>query len=310
VDSTPKSVGLSVIVPVYDEAAGLDGTLGGLLPKLPADAEVVLVDDGSTDGSGGLCDAWAARDPRVRAVHHARNAGYGEALKTGAALARASRLVFFDADGQHDPDAIARLVARHDRGDVRVVVGRRTNAARAVPWRAPAKWVLSRVAEVLTRERIPDLNCGLRLVEADVLRRFLPLLPSGFSLSTTLTVSCLKLGIPMDWVDVAVRPRAGTSTVRPLRDGYQTVLLVVRLVALFAPLTFFLPIAGGALFASLFYGIVVALVRGQGFPTAAVFGGLSGLLVFLLGIVCDQISALRLEMLNLRSGGVQRREGP
>jgi len=301
---------LSVIVPVFQEAEGLGRTLAELLPRLPAGAEVILVDDGSSDGSGAICDDWAKRDPRVRALHHARNGGYGEALKTGAAAARASRLVFFDADGQHDPGAIARLVARHEQGDVRLVVGRRTNAARAVPWRAPAKWVLGRVAEVLTRARIPDLNCGLRLVEGDTLRRLAPLLPSGFSLSTTLTVSALQLRIPMDWVDVEVRPRAGASTVRPLRDGWQTVLLIVRLVALFAPLTFFLPIAGVTFAGSVLYGAAVALARGQGFPTAAVFGGIAGLLVFLLGIVCDQISALRLEVLNLRGAGPATREGP
>lgn len=300
----------SVLVPVFQEAAGLDRTLGELLPLLPADAEVVLVDDGSRDGSGALCDAWVRRDPRVRALHHERNAGYGQALKSGAAAARAPVLVFFDADGQHDPAAVGRLVARHARGDVRAVVGRRINASRAVPWRAPAKWVLSRVAEILTRARIPDLNCGLRLVEADTFRRLLPLLPSGFSLSTTLTVSFLQLGVPLAWEDVTVRARIGASTVRPLRDGYRTLLLVVRLVALFAPLTFFLPIAGAAFFASVGYGAAVALVRGQGFPTAAVFGGLAGLLVFLLGIVCDQISALRLEVLDLRARGVPTREGP
>lgn len=308
--STPQRVALSIVVPVFDEATGIDQTLAELLPRVGADAEVVLVDDGSADGSDAKCDAWARRDPRVRAVHHARNAGYGEALKTGASLARGPLLLFFDADGQHDPDAIEQLVERHRRGDVRLVVGRRRNASQAVPWRAPAKWVLGRVAELLTRTRIPDLNCGLRLVEADTFGRLLPLLPAGFSLSTTLTVSCLKLGLPIAWVEVSVRPRSGSSTVRPLRDGYQTLLLMVRLVALFAPLTFFMPIAAGAFGASVLYGTVVAVLHGQGFPTAGVFGGIAGLLVFLLGIVCDQISALRLEMLGLRSASVPRREGP
>ena len=300
-----------MVIPVYQEVAALRETVAELLPHLePLEAELILVDDGSSDGSEQLVDALAAEHPRVRAVHHERNAGYGQALKTGADYATHPFLVFFDADGQHDPATIPLLLACQAQGDLDMVIGRRLGQARATPWRAPAKWVLVRVAEVLTRARIADLNSGLRLIRKDTFRRVEPLLPSGFSLSTTLTVSGLKLGLPTGLVDTRVRARTGTSTVRPLRDGYRTVLLIVRLVVLFEPLTVFTPLAALAFGVATTYGVVWAALVGRGFPTAAVYVGLAGLLVFLLGIVCDQVSALRMDYLGLRPRHTASREGP
>lgn len=300
---------LSVIVPVFNEALALEPTVSNLLPCLPEGTEVILVDDGSTDGSSVIADRLALQDPRIRSVHHFRNAGYGQALKTGADYARGDRLLFFDSDGQHDPSAIPALLDHLEERDLDMVVGRRLGQARAHPLRAPTKWALGVVANFLARSRIPDLNSGLRIIRRDIFDQFRPLLPSGFSLSTTLTISCLKLGVRTDFMETRVRSRTGKSSVRYLRDGYATLLLIVRLVALFDPLTFFMPIAFMALLVALGYGTTVALWRGQGFPAAAVFVGLAGLLVFLLGIVCDQISALRLEYLKLRPQGTSSREG-
>jgi glycosyltransferase involved in cell wall biosynthesis len=301
---------ISVIIPVYNEVSALEATVEELRPHLPAETELVLVDDGSTDGSGPLVDELSRRDDRIRAVHHVRNAGYGQALKTGASYAHGEFLVFFDSDGQHDPGTVPRLVdAQRDR-DLDMVVGKRIGQARATPIRAPAKWILARVANVLARTRIPDLNSGLRLIRRSTFVRFQPLLPQGFSLSTTLTISCLKLGVRTEFVDTPVRARTGKSTVRFFRDGYRTVLLIIRLIALFDPLTFFLPIALLLILAGVGYGTAVAILVGRGFPTAALFVGLTGVLAFLLGIVCDQISALRIEYLQLRDRVAPSREGP
>ena len=300
---------LSVIVPVFNEASALEATVLELLPCLPDSTEVILVDDGSTDGSSIIADRLALNDPRVRSVHHFRNEGYGQALKTGADYARGDRLLFFDSDGQHDPSVIPILLDRLEEQNLDMVVGRRLGQARAHPLRAPSKWALGIVANILARSRIPDLNSGQRIIRSDIFRQFRPLLPSGFSLSTTLTISCLKLGVRTDFVETRVRSRTGKSSVRYLRDGYATLLLIVRLIALFDPLTFFMPIAVTALLLALGYGTAVAVWRGQGFPAAAVFVGIGGLLVFLLGIVCDQISALRLEYLKLRPRGTGSREG-
>ena len=303
-------VSYSVIIPIYNEAGALEGTIAALAPHLPDSSEVILVDDGSTDGSSEIVDRLSSEDPRVRGVHHMRNAGYGQALKTGADYARGRFLIFFDSDGQHDPATIPRMIQLQQKHDLDMVVGRRVGQARANPLRAPAKWLLGQVANVLARDRIPDLNSGLRLIGSETFRRFRPLLPSGFSLSTTLTISGLKLGLRTAFVETQVRPRSGRSTVRFFRDGYATLLLIIRLIALFDPLTFFSPIAAVAFLTGLVYGTGLALWSGRGFPSAAVFIGLSGLLIFLLGIVCDQISALRLEYLNLRPERTGSREGP
>jgi glycosyltransferase involved in cell wall biosynthesis len=306
----PTAARVSVVIPVYNEIQALGATVAELLPHLPSDTEVVLVDDGSTDGSGKLVDELAAAHAPVRGVHHQRNAGYGQALKTGASYAHGDFLVFFDSDGQHDPATVLRLIEAQQSHDLDMVVGKRVGAARATPLRAPAKWILGRVANLLARARIPDLNSGLRLVRRETFERYQPLLPEGFSLSTTLTISCLKLGARTAFIDTPVRSRTGKSTVRFFRDGYRTIMLIIRLIALFDPLGFFMPIALLLMGSGVGYGTVHAIVVGRGLPAAAVFVGLAGLLVFLLGIVCDQISGLRTEVLKLRHRSTPSREGP
>jgi hypothetical protein len=104
-----------------------------------------------------------------------------------------------------------------------------------------------------------------------------------------------KLGRSVRFVPMETRRRVGTSTVRPLRDGYRIILLIVRLMALFEPLQVFLPIAAGLVGLGAAYGIWKALSKGEGIPVAAMLLVTTGLMSFLLGVVCDQISALRLE---------------
>jgi hypothetical protein len=161
--------------------------------------------------------------------------------------------------------------------------------------RLPGKIVLGWVVNLIAGTRIKDINCGLRAARRKELASILPLLPSGFSFSTTSTLAYLKLGRSVGFLPIETRPRVGTSTVRPLRDGYRTVLLIVRLMALFDPLQVFLPIAIGSVLLGAGYGLWKALTKGEGIPVAAMLLVTTGLMSFLLGVVCDQISALRLE---------------
>jgi len=287
--------GYTIIVPAFNEEPGLPTVLEELVLACPG-AEIVVVNDGSTDGT-----ERAARNFPVTVVSHAVNRGYGAALKTGIAHAKHDAVVFFDADGQHDPALIRPMLEALERADL--VIGERTTYTRKSPLHWLGRRCLTRFIHFLTRLRLRDINCGLRAARRDLIQRYVNLLPDGFSFSTTSTVVFAKFGHRLVFVPVEVRRRLGKSSVRLLRDGYNTLLLVIRLIALFDPLRVFVPPAFGLMALGVVYGVYkyATLPAYTGLSVGALSLFLTGLMVFLLGVVCDQIAALRLE--RYRDGG-------
>ena len=284
---TEDRIKLTVIIPAYNEAPGIQSAVQDVLSVVP-EAEVLVVDDASTDGTGEI-----AAQAGARVIRHRANRGYGGALKTGVRAARGERVVLFDADGQHDARHIPRLAAMLDDHDL--VAGERTNALRIAGGRLPGKILLGWVVNLIAGTRIADINCGYRAARRAELESLLPLLPNGFSFSTTSSLAYMKLGRSVAFLPMETRRRVGKSTVNPLRDGYRTIMLIVRLMALFDPLQVFLPVAIGLVGLGIVYGLWVSLVQGMGIPVGAMVLITTGLVSFLLGVVCDQISALRLE---------------
>jgi len=278
---------LTVVIPAYNEADGIGAVLADVRAIAP-NAELLVVDDCSTDNTGRIAAAAGAR-----VIRHRTNRGYGDSLKTGVRAARGAIVVLMDADGQHPAEYIPALVEMLEDHDY--AVGERTNALRIAGARLPGKIVLGWVVNLLAGTRIADINCGFRAARRDELARILPLLPDGFSFSTTSTLVYLKLGRSVGFLPMETRRRVGASTVRPLRDGYRTIMLIVRLMALLNPLQVFLPIAMGLVGLGVVYGVFKAISKGEGIPVAAMLAVTTGLISFLLGVVCDQISALRLE---------------
>lgn len=278
---------ISIVVPAYNEERSIGTVLDQLRRAMP-DAEVVVVDDGSSDGTRNIAEARG-----VRVLSHLRNRGYGAALKTGVRAATEDVVVFFDADGQHNVDEIEPMVAQLKEAEM--VVAERVNDAAVAGWRWVGKWVLWLAFLVLVGVRMQDINCGLRAFRRTTLLRYLPLLPNGFSFSTTSSIVYLKFGHTVMFHPIRVQRRVGKSTVRPIADGLNTLMLILRLVTLFAPLRVFLPLAAALVTVGCFYGIYKFFQVGLGIPGGAIVLILFGLVCFLLGVVCDQIAALRLE---------------
>jgi hypothetical protein len=176
-----------------------------------------------------------------------------------------------------------------------LVIGERMFFTRKSPLHYAGRFILSRLVNFLTQMPLKDINCGLRAVRRSVIQRYLRLLPDGFSFSTTSTVVFAKFGRQLIFIPVEVRQRVGKSSVRLLRDGYNTLLLIIRLIALFDPLRVFLPPAFGLLAVGVAYGLYTYWRVHAGLSVGALSLLLAGFMVFLLGVICDQIAALRLD---------------
>lgn len=278
---------LTVIIPAFNEAQSIKAVLENVR-NVCGDtvSEIIVVDDGSTDGTYEQAELSG-----VRVVSHTRNRGYGASLKTGIRMVTTEYVLTMDADGQHRAEDAINLWDQRDGYDM--IVGQRTSMLHSPLWRVPGKWVLTRIANLMVKQQIPDLNSGLRLFRRDTVIRYLHLCPSGFSFSTTITLAILSRGYSVRYVPIQVNKRQGKSTVK-LVTGFDTVILILRMIALFNPLRIFLPLSMLLVVTGGVWGIPYVL-HGSGISVGALLTFTTAILIFCLGILCDQISQLRLE---------------
>lgn len=285
VEPRPASFRLSVILPAKNEAEGLAGVLPALRRVCP-DAEVLVLDDGSTDATVRI-----AADHGVRVLSSPYPMGNGAAIKRGARVARGDILVFMDADGQHDPAHIARLLERLDAG-YDMVVGARSKGGQANLHRGLANAVYNRLASWMTGHRILDLTSGFRAVRAEKFREFLHLLPNGFSYPTTSTMAFFRSAYPVAYVTIPVAQRVGTAShVRPLRDGVRFLLIIFKIATLYSPLKLFAPIGMGFFLLGLGYYSYTYITEGR-FTNMSMLLFSASVIIFLIGLVSEQITSL------------------
>jgi glycosyltransferase involved in cell wall biosynthesis len=278
---------VSIIIPAFNEVGGIDPTLEQLLLAMPG-AEIIVVDDGSTDGTAEL----VKKHPQVTLVQHSFNRGYGAALKTGMASANRPLLAWFDADNEHRVSDLVSMVHAMRKGRLAAVIGQRisggTSAVRGV-----GKAVILLLARSLGFRGGRDMNCGLRVFRTEVICRYLPLLPNGYSASMTSLLVMLERGYPIGYHPVELAARIGTSKVT-LRAGFASLLLVMRVIMLFAPMRIFLPVSLALFGIGAVYSAVLAILHGEGFPAFGIFLLLAGLMTGMLGLIADQLSQMRL----------------
>lgn len=279
------------MVPAYDEEDGIEGVVARLAAlTIDAPVEILVIDDGSRDGTAKVLERLVAKIPRLRVIRHDENRGYGAALKTGFASARHEVIVMTDADGTYPEDRIADLLARIDAG-AEMAVGARTGADVEVPLvRRPAKALLRWLASYLSETRIPDLNSGLRAIRRDLVLTYRPILPNGFSFTTTITLAALTNGHRVDFVSIDYKKRSGSSKIRPIRDTLGFLSLIVRTVLYFNPLKVFFPIAvviGLALLGSIYFDIVIVQPPNLSDKTVLLFVALVQVLT--VGLLADLV---------------------
>jgi glycosyltransferase involved in cell wall biosynthesis len=285
-DATSKAAATSVVVPAFNEAAAIGGVLRDL-QAVAAWHELLVIDDGSSDDTGRR-----AVEAGAHVIRHPYNLGNGAAVKTGIRQATGRYVLILDGDGQHRAADAARLVASLDTYDL--VVGARAPRTQATAARRLGNWVLNWVASYLTEQRIPDLTSGLRAARRERLAEFLHLLPNGFSTPTTTTLAFIKAGFSIRFEPVEASQRTGASKIRLGPDGVRFLLILLKVITIFSPLRIFLPISAAAFFVGAAYALWTILTQSH-VTNSSVLLILLSVVIFLVGLVSEQISSLRFE---------------
>ena len=286
-EGTPARA-VSVVIPAYNEAAHVAEQVRAVdrvMRQTGWTYEILVVDDGSRDGT-----AEQAAAAGVTVLRRARNPGYGAALKLGIRRARHPWILITDADGTYPPSAIPALLEAADGNAM--VVGARTGETVRIPLvRRPAKAFLRWLASYLAEQELPDINSGLRLMRADLVRRYEHLLPAGFSFTTTITLAAACNGHAVAYVPIDYHARLGESKIRP-RHAYDFMVLILRTIVYFNPLRVFFPLGGLlALVGLAKFGYDLTK---ENLSETAVLCFLGALIVWAVGLLADQNARLGL----------------
>jgi glycosyltransferase involved in cell wall biosynthesis len=289
---------ISVVLPVYEEAETIQELIPEIILKLEEQTssfEVVTVDDGSRDETLTILRRLKDQYPgRLRIARHLYNKGVGSALRTGTSVAKGEIVLYMDADGQHWPDEIPKVISQIPPHDL--VVGYRTKMYQGKWYRNLANRFYNRFASWLSGVDVKDLTSGFRAMRRSTALHFLPLYPSGFSASATVTLAFLKAGYNVIFVPISVQPRAtGRSKIRPWNDGTTFVLIILRMIMLYDPLRIFLPVGVGLSILGVLSWVAGLLdARRLILPNSAIFLFISALITWLLGLVSGQIANTRI----------------
>ena len=275
---------LSIIIPAKNEAAVIADVVSAVR-NIYQSAEVIVVDDGSTDETAMLAEQSGAR-----VVRHPTSLGNGAAVKAGARAASGDILVLMDGDGQHKAKDIQSLVSMLDEG-YDMAIGARDSGSHAGIGRLAANGLYNVFASMISGHRILDLTSGFRAVRADLFKRFLYLLPNGFSYPTTITMAFLRSGYPVTFLPIKAERRTGTSHIRPIRDGLRFLAIIFKIATLYAPLKVFLPISGLFFASGLGYYAYTYITMGR-FTNMSMLILSASVIIFLIGLISEQITAL------------------
>jgi glycosyltransferase involved in cell wall biosynthesis len=279
---------VSVVLPCFNERDHVELEVKRIRAALEGAGlsyELVCVDDGSTDGTREVLAAMGG----IRTILLPRNQGSGTARRIGTQQARGQVVVWTDADLTYPNERIPELVAQLDDTYDQVVGARRSEAGSYKLLRVPAKWAIRKLASFLTNTEIPDLNSGLRAFKRSVAEPYLRLLPSGFSCVTTITLAFLSNGHPVKYVPIDYFKRAGRSKFHPLKDAYNYIVQVLRMVMYFNPLRVLMPVALTLLAATFIKAGIDLVVHDLRVAGSTVLVGLAAFNIMAIALLADLV---------------------
>lgn len=276
----------SIVLPANNEEEGLKKLLPLLIKMYPEILEIIVVNDGSTDETQKVAESF-----NVKVVKHHYPRGNGASVKSGTRVAKGDFICFMDADGQHKPESVGRLLNRLGEG-FDMVVGARERSAQASTLRLLANKFYNWFASVITGYPIKDLTSGLRVVKKNIFQKFIHLLPNGFSYPTTSTMAFLKSGYHIDYLveDVSSK-RLGNSHINIIKDGARFLLIIFKVGTLYSPLKVFTPFSFVMFTIGFSYYLFTYFTSGQ-LTNMSVILFTTSVIIFLIGLVSEQINIL------------------
>ncbi len=275
---------ISIVIPAKNEYAGLKKILPEIR-KLYPDYEIIVVDDGSNDETSQLC-----RDNNVVVVRHPYSKGNGASIKSGVRRASSDVIVFMDADGQHDPKDIAELLKGIDEGHD-MVVGARSASSQASLGRSIANYIYNKFAGFMVNHKIDDLTSGFRIVKASKFKEFMHMYPNGFSYPATSTMAFFRSGYSVAYIPIEAYKRIGSSHIRLIKDGVRFILILFKIGTLYSPLKIFFPLSALCFTTGFSYYMYTYVSVGR-FTNMSALLFLTSMLIFLIGLVSEQITML------------------
>ncbi len=272
---------LSVIIPAKDEEEAISVTIEQVRRTLGRKKhEIVVIDDGSQDGTAGRAKAAGAR-----VISHPHNLGYGAAIKTGIRAARYDTIVITDADNTYPIDKIPLLLQEYEKG-FDMVVGARTGQHYLESiLKSPLRLVLKFLVEYTTGRKVPDVNSGLRIFSRTKVLPYLSHLCNTFSFTTSLTLAYMMNFLFVSYVPIPYHQRTGRTKVHLWRDTLRTLQYIVEAIVYYNPIKIFLLMSTLTLMASLVSLVIALFTRLTIFYFLGIGGLLMTVLIFSLGLI-------------------------
>jgi len=227
----PNSVSVSVILPAYNEEKNLRHPVDSarmVLSQIATDWEIIVVDDGSTDGTAAVCEDLVAECAKIRVIRHSSNRGYGAALKSGILAARHELIFFTDADGQFDLRELERLVEWADEYDI--VMGYRDK--RRDPWhRLVNAFSWNVLIRLVFGVRVRDIDCAFKLFRRAVFDQ-VQIRSAGAMINAEILAQATRFGMRMREIKVSHYPRcygkASGANIAVIMKAFRELLRVSR----------------------------------------------------------------------------------
>ena len=289
-----KNIYLSIILPMYNEVGAIGDHLTNLLSWCDSDLteqgyEVIVIDDGSSDNSADVVKN--IHHPRLRLIQHPYNIGNGAAIKNGIRSAQGKYVLMMDSDGQHKVEDIPRLLAHIQ--EFHMVVGARTRESDTARHRDLANFIYNSLASYVCGRPIDDLTSGFRVLDAQLAKNLVYLLPNTFSYPSTITLAVVRSGYSLKYVPIAVLQRIGKSKIKLLRDGSRFLTIILRIAVFFSPLKVFTPISIAFFLTAILWWLYRVFILDYPFPPVSSLLMVSSVLIFLIGLLSEQITYLR-----------------
>ncbi len=278
---------VSVIIPVYNEKKSLLELIRRISAVLTEfEKEIIVVDDGSDENIFPLLE-----NKDIRIIRHPYNIGNGAAVKTGIRASSSDIVVLLDADLQHPPEEIPRLLKEIESYDM--VVGARMNNF-GYSKRKAANMFLNILASYVTGRRISDLTSGFRVIKRPILKRFLYLFPNGFSYPTTLTLAFLKSGRSVKFLPVNTEVRKDDkSKVNLFKDGIKFMLIIAKIATIYSPFRIFLPLSLFFFLSGVIYYLYTYLMMHR-FTNMSLLLIVTAVIIFMLSLIAEQVAQLHI----------------